>query len=196
MKKMDLKQKQCLEFIKEYFDERGVAPTVREIETSMDYHSPSSAQYMLNTLEKAGYIERDPLMKRTVRIKGFDTKAYHVPLVGTVTAGQPILAVESIEDYIPVPVNNKGKNMFALKVRGDSMINAGILNGDTVIVEQTPVASNGEIVVALIGDEATVKRFYKEKGHFRLQPENDVYEPIIVDEVSILGKVNMVIRKY
>ncbi|MFR2017220.1 transcriptional repressor LexA [Eubacterium sp.] len=196
MKKMDLKQKQCLEFIKEYFDERGVAPTVREIETAMDYHSPSSAQYMLNTLEKAGYIERDPLMKRTVRIKGFDTKAYHVPLVGTVTAGQPILAVESIEDYIPVPVNNKGKNMFALKVRGDSMINAGILNGDTVIVEQTPVASNGEIVVALIGDEATVKRFYKEKGHFRLQPENDVYEPIIVDEVSILGKVNMVIRKY
>ena len=196
MKKMDLKQKQCPEFIKEYFDERGVAPTVREIETAMDYHSPSSAQYMLNTLEKAGYIERDPLMKRTVRIKGFDTKAYHVPLVGTVTAGQPILAVESIEDYIPVPVKNKGKNMFALKVRGDSMINAGILNGDTVIVEQTPVASNGEIVVALIGDEATVKRFYKEKGHFRLQPENDVYEPIIVDEVSILGKVNMVIRKY
>lgn len=196
MKKMDLKQQQCLEFIKEYFDERGVAPTVREIETAMDYHSPSSAQYMLNSLEKAGYIERDPLMKRTVRIKGFDTKAYHVPLVGTVTAGQPILAVESIEDYIPVPVKNKGKNMFALKVRGDSMINAGILDGDMVIVEKTPVASNGEIVVALIGDEATVKRFYKEKGHFRLQPENDVYEPIIVDEVSILGKVNMVIRKY
>ncbi|MDO4364783.1 MAG: transcriptional repressor LexA, partial [Clostridia bacterium] len=154
------------------------------------------AQYMLNSLEKAGYIERDPLMKRTVRIKGFDTKAYHVPLVGTVTAGQPILAVESIEDYIPVPVKNKGKNMFALKVRGDSMINAGILDGDTVIVEKTPVAANGEIVVALIGDEATVKRFYKEKGHFRLQPENDVYEPIIVKEVSILGKVNMVIRKY
>lgn len=196
MKKMDLKQQQCLEFIKEYFDERGVAPTVREIETAMDYHSPSSAQYMLNSLEKAGYIERDPLMKRTVRIKGFDTKAYHVPLVGTVTAGQPILAVESIEDYIPVPVKNKGKNMFALKVRGDSMINAGILDGDTVIVEKTPVAANGEIVVALIGDEATVKRFYKEKGHFRLQPENDVYEPIIVKEVSILGKVNMVIRKY
>ncbi len=196
MKKMDLKQQQCLEFIKEYFDERGVAPTVREIETAMDYHSPSSAQYMLNSLEKAGYIERDPLMKRTVRIKGFDTKAYHVPLVGTVTAGQPILAVESIEDYIPVPVKNKGKNMFALKVRGDSMINAGILDGDMVIVEKTPVASNGEIVVALIGDEATVKRFYKEKGHFRLQPENDIYEPIIVKEVMILGKVNMVIRKY
>ena len=112
------------------------------------------------------------------------------------TAGKPILAIESIEDYIPVPVKNKGKNMFALSVKGDSMINAGILNGDIVIVEQTPVAQNGEIVVALIGDEATVKRFYKENGHFRLQPENDSYEPIIVDEVAILGKVNMVIRAY
>jgi repressor LexA len=196
MKKISAKQQRCLDFIKEYLDERGVAPTVREIETALGYHSPSSAQYMLNILENAGYIERDPLMKRTLRIKGYDTKAYHVPVVGTVTAGQPILAVESIEDYIPLPVKNKGKNMFALKVKGDSMVNAGILNGDTVIVEQTPTAVNGEIVVALIGDEATVKRFYKENGHFRLQPENDAYEPIIVDEVSVLGKVNMVVRKY
>ncbi len=196
MKKISAKQQRCLDFIKEYLDERGVAPTVREIETALGYHSPSSAQYMLNILENAGYIERDPLMKRTIRIKGYDTRAYHVPVVGTVTAGQPILAVESIEDYIPLPVKNKGKNMFALKVKGDSMVNAGILNGDTVIVEQTPTALNGEIVVALIGDEATVKRFYKENGHFRLQPENDAYEPIIVDEVSVLGKVNMVVRKY
>ena len=196
MKKLGAKQQQCLDFIKQCLDERGIAPTVREIETAMGYHSPSSAQYVLNALEEAGYIERDPLMKRTIRIKGYDTKAYHVPLVGTVTAGQPILAVESIEDYMPVPVKNKGQNMFALKVRGDSMINAGILNGDTVIVEQTPVASNGQIVVALIGDEATVKTFYKEDGHFRLQPENDAYSPIIVDEVAILGKVNMVIRTY
>ncbi len=196
MKKISVKQQRCLDFIKEYLDERGVAPTVREIETALGYHSPSSAQYMLNILENAGYIERDPLMKRTIRIKGYDTRAYHVPVVGTVTAGQPILAVESIEDYIPLPVKNKGKNMFALNVKGDSMVNAGILNGDTVIVEQTPTATNGEIVVALIGDEATVKRFYKENGHFRLQPENDAYEPIIVDEVSVLGKVNMVVRKY
>ncbi len=196
MKKISVKQQRCLDFIKEYLDERGVAPTVREIETALGYHSPSSAQYMLNILENAGYIERDPLMKRTIRIKGYDTRAYHVPVVGTVTAGQPILAVESIEDYIPLPVKNKGKNMFALNVKGDSMVNAGILNGDTVIVEQTPTAVNGEIVVALIGDEATVKRFYKENGHFRLQPENDAYEPIIVDEVSVLGKVNMVVRKY
>ena len=119
MKKLGAKQQKCLDFIKECLDERGVAPTVREIETALGYRSPSSAQYMLNSLEEAGYIERDPLMKRTIRIKGYDTKAYHVPLVGTVTAGQPILAVESIEDYIPVPVKNKGENMFALKVRGD-----------------------------------------------------------------------------
>ena len=196
MKKLGAKQQKCLDFIKECLDERGVAPTVSAIATALGYRSPSSAQYMLNSLEEAGYIERDPLMKRTIRIKGYDTKAYHVPLVGTVTAGQPILAVESIEDYIPVPVKNKGQNMFALKVRGDSMVNAGILDGDTVVVEQTPVAMNGEIVVALIGDEATVKRFYKEKGHFRFQPENDAYEPIIVNEVAILGKVNMVIRTY
>lgn len=196
MKELTKKQRICLDFIKECIDERGVAPTVREIESELGYRSPSSAQYVLNQLEELGYIERDPLMKRTIRLKGRDTKAYHVPLVGTVTAGKPILAVESIEDYIPVPVKNKGKNMFALSVKGDSMINAGILNGDIVIVEQTPVAQNGEIVVALIGDEATVKRFYKENGHFRLQPENDSYEPIIVDEVAILGKVNMVIRAY
>lgn len=196
MKKLSKKQQECLDYIKETIDERGIAPTVREIEAAMDYHSPSSAQYVLNVLEEEGYIERDPLMKRTIRIKGYDTKAYHVPVVGTVTAGQPILAVESIDDYVPLPVKNKGKNMFALRVRGDSMVNAAILDGDLVIVEQTPVAANGEIVVALIGDEATVKRFYKEDGHFRLQPENDAYEPIIVNEVSILGKVNMVIRNY
>ena len=196
MKELTKKQRICLDFIKDCIDEKGVAPTVREVERELGYRSPSSAQYVLNQLEELGYIERDPLMKRTIRLKGRDTKAYHVPLVGTVTAGKPILAVESIEDYIPVPVKNKGKNMFALSVKGDSMINAGILNGDIVIVEQTPVAQNGEIVVALIEDEATVKRFYKENGHFRLQPENDSYEPIIVDEVAILGKVNMVIRAY
>ena len=196
MEKLSKKQQQCLDFIKDCIDERGIAPTVREIEKSLGYMSPSSAQYTISQLEKKGYIERDHMMKRTIRLVGYDTKAYHVPLVGTVTAGQPILAVESIEDYIPVPVKNKGKNMFALKVRGDSMINAAILDGDIVVVEQTPVAQNGEIVVALIGEEATVKRFYKETGHFRLQPENDAYEPIIVDDVAILGKVNMVVRKY
>ena len=194
MEKLSKRQKECLDFIRDSIEENGVAPTVREIETGLGYLSPSSAQYTINQLEKKGYIERDPMRKRTIRLVGYDTKAYHIPIVGTVTAGQPILAVESIEDYIPVPVKNKGRNMFALKVRGDSMINAAILDGDVVVVEQTPVAQNGEIVVALIEDEATVKRFYKENGHFRLQPENEAYEPIIVDEVAILGKVNMVIR--
>lgn len=196
MSELNKKQQQCLNFIKEFVDERGVAPTVREIEEELGYRSPSSAQYVVDQLIELGYIERDPNRKRTLRIKGRDTKAYHVPLVGTVTAGKPILAIESIEDYIPVPVKNKGKNMFALSVKGDSMVNAGILSGDIVIVEQTPVANNGEIVVALIEDEATVKRFYKENGHFRLQPENDAYEPIITNEVVILGKVVALYRYY
>lgn len=190
------KHQECLDFIRETIEEKGVAPTIREIELALGYRSPSSAQYVVNQLCDMGYLVRDDNMKRTLRLANYDTKAYSVPLVGTVTAGQPILAVEAIEDYIPVPVKNKGKNMFALRVKGDSMINAAILDGDTVIVEQVPTAQNGEIVVALIGDEATVKRFYKENGHFRLQPENENYEPIIVDEVAILGKVNMVIRNY
>lgn len=196
MQGLNKKQQQCLDFIKEYVDERGVAPTVREIERELGYLSPSSAQYVVNKLIELGYIERDPNRRRTIRLKSADTKAYHVPLVGTVTAGKPILAVESVEDYIPVPVKNKGKNMFALRIKGDSMVNAGILDGDLVVVEQTPVAQNGEIVVALIDDEATVKRFYKENGWFRLQPENESYEPIIAKEISILGKVNMVVRTY
>lgn len=194
MEKLSKKQKECLDFIKETIEEKGFAPTVREIEAALGYLSPSSAQYIVNQLIDAGYIERDPQRKRTLRLKAHETKAYHVPLVGTVTAGQPILAVESIEDYIPLPVKNKGKNKFALRVKGDSMINAAILDGDIVIVDKTPVANNGEIVVALVGDEATVKRFYKENGHFRLQPENDNYEPIIVDELAVLGRVEMVIR--
>lgn len=190
------KHQECLDFIRETIEEKGVAPTIREIENALGYRSPSSAQYVVNQLVEKGYLVRDEKMKRTIRLANHDTKAYHVPLVGTVTAGQPILAVESIEDYIPLPVKNKGRNMFALRVKGDSMINAAILDGDIVIVDQVPTAENGEIVVALIGEEATVKRFYKENGHFRLQPENENYEPIIVDEVSILGKVSMVIRNY
>lgn len=196
MKPLSKKQQACLDYIKEVIDERGIAPTVREIESALGYSSPSSAQYIISQLLDKGYIERDPNMKRTIRLAGYDTKSQRVPLVGTVTAGQPILAIESIEEYLPVPIKSKGKNLFALRVKGDSMINAAILDGDIVVVEQVPTAKNGDIVVALIGDEATVKRFYKENGHFRLQPENDSYEPIIVDEVAILGKVYMVIRNY
>ena len=188
-------QKKMFEYIKSVISERGIAPSVREIGVAVGLKSTSTVQYNLNALEKAGFIERDPNLKRTIRIAGVNLKTVPVPLVGTVTAGKPILATEMIEEYIPVAMRKSG-NYFALHVKGDSMINAHILDGDIVIVEQTPVASNGEIVVALIDDEATVKRFYKENGRFRLQPENDEYEPIIVEELAILGRVATVIRNY
>ena len=170
---------------------------MREICKAVGVKSTSTVQYHLNALAEGGLIERgDANQKRSITIAGRSRRANYVPLVGTVTAGQPILAVESIEDYIPVPINSAGRELFALHVKGDSMINAAISDGDLVIVEKTPVAENGEIVVALIDDEATVKRFYKEDGHFRLQPENDNYEPIIVDELAVLGKVIALIRNY
>lgn len=195
MENINKTQRAVFEYIKEVISDRGVAPSVREIGNAVGLRSTSTVQYNLNALEKAGYIERDPNLKRTIRLAGAGLKTVPVPLVGTVTAGVPILATEQIEEYIPVAMKKSG-NFFALHVRGDSMINAHIVDGDIVIVEQTPVASNGEIVVALIEDEATVKRFYKEKGHFRLQPENDNYEPIIVNELALLGKVVTVIRNY
>ena len=186
--------------IYEYLIERsqdGVPPSVREIGAAVGLSSTSSVQANLDALEKAGYIQRDPLKKRTIRILGRDDNVTHVPIVGTVTAGAPILAVEQIEGYLPYSGRvSRDKPLFALKVRGESMIWAGILSGDIVIVEKTPVAANGEIVVAMIDDEATVKRFYKENGHFRLQPENDAFKPIIVDEVIILGKVVGLMRYY
>ena len=194
---MSKTRKQVFDYIKETIDERGVAPSVREICAAVGLKSTSTVQYHLNALVEDGYIQRgDANQKRTLTISGRNQKPHYVPLVGTVTAGQPILAVESIEDYVPVPVNASGRELFALHVKGDSMINASICDGDLVIVEKTPVADNGEIVVALIDDEATVKRFYKENGHFRLQPENDNYEPIIVDELAVLGKVIALIRNY
>lgn len=195
MEQINELQQKMFEFIKEVLSERSIAPSIREIGKAVGLSSTASVQYNLDKLERAGYIERDPILKRSIRIAGQSEKYMHVPLIGTVTAGVPILATEQIERYIPVALNKSGK-FFALNVRGDSMINAHILDGDIVIVEQTPVARNGEIVVALIEDEATVKRFYKEDGHFRLQPENDNYAPIIVDELAILGKVAMVIRNY
>lgn len=188
-------QKKMFEYIKSVIAERGIAPSVREIGAAIGLKSTSTVQYNLNALEKEGFIERDPNLKRTIRIAGVNLKTVPVPLVGTVTAGKPILANEMIEEYIPVAMRKSG-NYFALHVKGDSMINAHILDGDIVIVEQTPVADNGEIVVALIDEEATVKRFFKENGHFRLQPENDEYAPIIVEELAILGKVTTVIRNY
>lgn len=190
------KQREIFDYIRTYIDEKGVSPSVREIGQAVGLKSTSTVQYHLTALENAGYIERDPLLKRTLRISGAPSKAGFVPLLGTVTAGMPILAVEEIEDYIPYGGHTEGKTLFALHVRGDSMVNAAILDGDIIIVEQTPSARNGDIVVALVGDEATVKRFYKENGHFRLQPENDDYAPIIVNEVAILGKVVACLRYY
>ena len=196
MKKLTKTQQKVFDYIKEVIDERGLAPSVREIGEAVGLKSTSTVQYNLNALEELGYIERDSQLKRTIRICKGGIRPTHVPLVGTVTAGLPILAVETIEDYIPVPVEPRGRTLFALRIKGDSMINAGILDGDIAIVEQTPTAENGDIVVALIEDEATVKRFFKEKGHFRLQPENDNYEPIIVNELAILGKLVSLIRNY
>ncbi|MCR4616232.1 MAG: transcriptional repressor LexA [Clostridiales bacterium] len=175
----------------------GVPPSVREIASAVGLKSTSSVQANLNALEEAGYISRDPLLKRSIRIVGQAENVTNVPLLGTVTAGSPILAVEQIESYLPFSGKYANdKSLFALHVRGESMLNAGILDGDIVIVEKTPSARNGDIVVALIEDEATVKTFYKEDGHFRLQPENDAYEPIIVNEVIILGKVVSLIRYF
>lgn len=175
----------------------GVPPSVREIGSAVGLKSTSSVQANLDALEEAGYIERDPMLKRSIRVLGQAENVTSVPLLGTVTAGMPILAVEQIEGYIPYNGRvSREKSLFALKVRGESMLWAGILDGDIVICEKTPCAVNGEIVVAMIEDSATVKRFYKENGHFRLQPENDAYEPIITNEVVILGKVIALYRYY
>ncbi len=198
MKELNSTQKKIYEFLAER-SQNGVPPSVREICAAVGLKSTSSVQANLIALEKAGYIERgDPKLKRSIRVLGPQAdNTTQVPIVGTVTAGMPILAVEQIEGYISYSGSvSKDKPLFALHVRGESMIEAGIFDGDIVIVEKTPVAQNGEIVVALIEDEATVKTFYKENGHFRLQPENCTMDPIIVNEVAILGKVKALIRHF
>ena len=189
------KQQQILEFIKHRILEKGYPPAVREICQAVHLRSTSSVHSHLETLERKGYIRRDPTKPRAIEIIDDDfnlarREIVHIPIVGTITAGEPILAVENIEDYFPMqPDFISSKNTFMLHVRGESMINAGILDGDMVIVQQQPTAENGDIVVAMIEDSATVKRFYKEDGYCRLQPENDSMDPIIVPEVSIIGKV-------
>ncbi len=189
------KQQQILEFIKHRILEKGYPPAVREICQAVQLRSTSSVHSHLETLERKGYIRRDPTKPRAIEIIDDDfnlarKEIVHIPIVGTITAGEPILAVENIEDYFPMqPDFISSKNTFMLHVRGESMINAGILDGDMVIVQQQPTAENGDIVVAMIEDSATVKRFYKENGYCRLQPENDSMDPIIVPEVSIIGKV-------
>ena len=196
MKSLNQTQKRIYEYLAER-SQNGVPPSIREIGAAVGLKSTSSVQANLDALENAGYIERDPMLKRSIRVLGQTSNITQVPIIGTVTAGMPILAVEAIEGYLPYGgVVPRDKSLFALKVRGDSMINAGILNEDIVIAEKTPYAANGDIVVAMLNDEATVKRFYKENGHFRLQPENDAYEPILSDEVIILGKLVSLVRYF
>ena len=196
MKPLNDTQKRIYEYLAERSQD-GVPPSIREICKAVGLRSTSSVQANLDALEEAGYISRDPLLKRSIRVLGQPDNVTNVPLVGTVTAGMPILAVEHIEGYIPYSGKvSRDKPLFALRVRGDSMTYAGILDGDIVIAENTPDAEHGEIGVAMLEDEATVKRFYKDADCFRLQPENDAYEPILSTEVTILGKVVAVLRYY
>ena len=193
--KLSPKQEQILEYIKSQILEKGYPPAVREICAAVSLKSTSSVHSHLESLERKGYIRRDPTKPRAIEIIDDDfqltrREVVNIPILGTVTAGEPIIATENVEDYFPMlPEFIGSKNTFMLHVKGDSMINIGIYDGDMVIVEETPSAENNDIVVALIEDSATVKRFFKEDGHYRLQPENDFMDPIIVDEVSILGKV-------
>ncbi|WP_295153517.1 transcriptional repressor LexA [uncultured Ruminococcus sp.] len=186
-------ERKVFEFIKSRVQE-GYPPTVREICTHFGFRSTSTAHRYIKTLTAKGFLEKSENQNRAIKLVGGGGML--IPMVGTVTAGTPITAIEYVSEYISFqPARTYGNPLFALKVRGDSMVNAAILNGDTVVVEQTPVAENGQIVVAMVeGEEATVKTFYKEDGHFRLQPENDTMEPIIVENVDILGKVVGVIR--
>lgn len=180
-------------YITEFINDKGYPPTVREICAELGIRSTSTVHRYLKELEAEGRISMGENQNRAITLK--DTvPAGTIPVLGRVAAGSPILAEEEVEEYVPYAGNTAG--LFALRVRGESMIKCGILNDDIVVVRRTPEARNGEIVVALVEDSATVKRFYKEDGHFRLQPENDDYEPIIVDSVEILGKVISVLRSY
>lgn len=197
------KQKEVLDYIKDEILKKGYPPTVREICEKVDLRSTSSVHAHLEKLEKLGYIRRDPTKPRAIEIvdDNFNmvrTEMVSLPVIGTVAAGSPILAEENISNYFPVPAEMipHGEPSFVLKVKGDSMINAGIYSGDQIFVQQCNTAHNGDTVVALIDDSATVKTFYKEDGHIRLQPENDTMDPIIVDDCQILGKVFGVFRLY
>lgn len=199
--KITEKQNMILQYIKSEILSKGYPPSVREICNAVGLKSTSSVHAHLETLEKNGYIHRDPTKPRAIEIVD-DTfnlsrrEMTNIPIIGTVAAGMPLLAQENIEDYFPIPAELAPQNeAFVLKVKGESMVNAGILDGDLIFVEQQSTASNGEIIVALVDDSATVKTFYKEDNHIRLQPENDTMEPIIVDDCQIIGKPFGVFRK-
>ena len=193
--KISDKQREILEYIKAEILNKGYPPAVREICEAVKLKSTSSVHAHLETLEKNGYIRRDPTKPRAIEIvdENFNLtrrEMVNVPIVGRVAAGEPILAVENIENYFPIPAEfMPNEQTFILQVQGESMINAGILDGDYILVEQQTTANDGDMVVALVDDSATVKTFYKENGYYRLQPENDFMDPIIVSDVMIMGKV-------
>ena len=198
--KISDKQQEILEYLKEVILKKGYPPSVREICQAVNLSSTSSVFNHLEKLEKNGYIRRDPAKPRCIEIvdDSFQLtrrEMAQIPIVGTVAAGQPILASQNITDYFPIPIEYApNTESFILKVKGESMINVGIFDGDNIFVERCNTANNGDIVVALVDDSATVKTFYKENGHYRLQPENDTMDPIIVDNVEILGRVYGVFR--
>lgn len=198
--KISDKQREILEYIKQEIMKKGYPPAVREICEAVGLKSTSSVHAHLETLEKNGYIRKDPTKPRAIEIidDNFNLtrrEVVNVPIIGRVAAGQPLLAVENIENYFPIPVEfMPNTETFMLNVKGESMINAGIYDGDQILVQKQSDACNGDIVVALVEDSATVKTFYKEDGHYRLQPENDFMEPIIVDKCTVLGKVFGVFR--
>lgn len=206
MEKLSQKQMQILEYMKREVKEKGYPPSVREICDAVGLKSTSTVHGHLERLERKGYIRRDPSKPRAIEIFTTDApedngssfkEMLNVPIIGTVTAGTPILAVENIEDTFPIPADYAPSgDIFMLRVKGDSMINAGIFNRDLILVKQQKTAENGDIVVALIEDFATVKTFYRENGYIRLQPENPTMSPIIVRDVEILGKVVGLYRKY
>ncbi len=200
--KISTKQKEILEYIKSEIINKGYPPAVREICQAVKLKSTSSVHSHLETLEKNGYIKRDPTKPRAIEIvdDNFNLtrrEMVNIPIIGTVTAGTPILAVENIEGYFPLLAEHtpKGEN-FMLHVKGESMINRGIYDGDQILVHKQETANNGDMIVALLDDSVTVKTFYKEDDYIRLQPENDSMQPILVDDVAILGKVVGLFRRY
>ena len=200
--KITAKQQEILEYIKSEILNKGYPPAVREICEAVHLKSTSSVHSHLETLEKNGFIRRDPTKPRAIEIIDDDfnlsrREIVSVPVIGSVAAGEPIFADQNIESYMPIlPEDMPDGPAFMLRVKGESMVNAGIFDGDRVLVRKQESAENGEIIVALVEDAATVKTFYKEDGHFRLQPENDTMEPIILDDVVVLGKVTGLFRVY
>ena len=196
MSDLTARQEQVLRFIREFTRANGYPPTVREIGSELELSSPSTVHVHLGNLERLGFIRRDPSKPRALELVDAPRPLRPLPLVGQVAAGVPILAEQNIEDYVDVPaLLRRGDDDFLLRVEGDSMIDAGIHNDDLIVVHRQATADNGDIVVALVGDEATTKRFFRESGRIRLQPENELYEPMVLDEVELVGRVVGVLRR-